>query len=168
MSKSRRPLTLRRSTIAEARAAGVEDFLALHWEEVETDQDISPLAINWHAYRDLERSGVLHTYLLRRGDTLIGYSTWFVQPLLHHSLTRWAICDLLYVAPEERKGWTGVFLIRQSIAFLKEAGAKIVNVSVKPRKAEGALDYSRGRDTVGSLLSRLDFTLVEEVWVKRL
>lgn len=166
MSKSRPLPTLRRSTLAEARAAGIEDFLALHWEEVESDQAVNPLAINWPAYRDLERSDVLRIFLLRRSDRLIGYSVWFVQPLLHHSLTRWAVCDLLYVDPAERRGRTGVFLIIESMRLLKEDGAKVVNISVKRRREPSDLGYSRGRDTVGKLLSRLGFDLAEEVWVK--
>lgn len=162
MSKSRTALSLSRATLAEARAEA-EDLLALHWEEVEDHHAISPLAINWPAYRDLERTGVFRTYLLRRGAQVVGYSCWFLQPLLHHATTRWAVCDLLYVTPGERKGWTGVFLIRESVRLLKADGAKIINVSVKPRSN---LATQRGRGTVGSLLEKLGFTLAEEVWVK--
>lgn len=167
MSKSRQSptLTLDQATIAEARAEGLEDWFALHWEEVENDQAVNPLSINWSAYRDLERTEVLRVYLLRRGKRLIGYSCWFLQPLLHHATTRWAVCDLLYVIPEERKGWAGVFLIRESVRRLKADGARIINVSVKPRSN---LDSQRGRGTVGTLLEKLGFSLAEETWVKYL
>ena len=160
MSKSP-SLTLSRATIAEAREAGIEDHLALHWEEVEIEHARNPLAINWPAYRDLERQGVLRVYLLRRDARLIGYSVWFVQPPLHHSLTKWAVCDLLYVVPEER-GRAGIKLVRDVERLLTDEGVKAINYNVKPAN----LDSRKPSGRVGLLLAKLGYRLVEEAWAK--
>lgn len=159
-------LTLEPASIDQARAEGFEDLLVAHWEEVETDP--SPMAPNWPGYYALERSGILKMLLLRRGGRLIGYSVWFVQPPLHHRATPWAICDLLYVEPDERKGWTGAFLIRQSERLLRGLGARVIVCNVKPRSRRENLDYQRGRDSVGHLLRRLGYALYEEVWARHL
>lgn len=159
-------LTLEPASIDQARAEGFEDLLVAHWEEAETDP--SPMAPNWTGYYGLERAGVLKMLLLRRGGQLIGYSVWFVQKPLHHALTTWAVCDLIYVEPEERKGWTGAFLVRQSERLLRGFGVQVINYNVKPRSSPDNLDYKRGRDSVGHLLRRLGYALYEEVWTRHL
>lgn len=159
-------LSIEWGTLAEARADGFEDLLHLHWEEVESHHEQAPLAINWPAYRDLERAGVLRLLLCRSKGLLVGYSAWFVQPTLHHALSRWAVNDVLYVSPEHRKGRTGVRLIQEGERRLRELGVKAITYTVKPSRNRGDLGYKRGRDSVGKLLSRLGYALDEETWVK--
>jgi hypothetical protein len=152
-------LTLRPRTIDQLRADGVEDHLALHWEEIEPEH---PLAINWPGYYSLERSGVLKPLGLYEKGRLIGYSVWFVQPPLHHSNMLWAVSDLLYVEPEHRARH-GVFLMRESIRILKGFGVGVIWCQVKPR---ADLRHRQSRARVGRLLERLGFSLGEEGWVK--
>lgn len=150
-------LTLAPETIDQLRASGFDDLLVAHYEEVEDPH--SPMAVNWPAYYGLERQGVLQVFALRRDGRLIGYSSWFVQPPLHHRGTLWAVCDAVYVDPDERRGWAGVKLIRGAEQMLREQGAKVVSYNVKPD-----LDGKRGRDSVGHLLRRLGYRLAEECW----
>lgn len=159
-------LTLSWGTIAEARADGFDDMLHLHWEEVENHHEDAPLAINWTAYRNLERAGVLRLLLLRRTGQLVGYSVWFVQPTLHHALSTWAVCDVLYVDPDTRRGRAGVQLIVEGERMLRELGVKAITYTVKPARQRGDLGYKRGRDSVGVLLSKLGYALDEETWAK--
>lgn len=151
--------------IDKARELGFDDLLILNWDEVETDQAAIPFAPNWPAYYALERAGVLRFGALILGRKLIGYSIWFVQPNLHHMNTSWAVNDLLYVEPEHR-GPAGLLLIRRAEADLRGQGVKVIAYQVKPRKVRGELDYQRGRDSVGVLLSKLGYTLAEEAWQK--
>lgn len=156
---------LRWLTIDTARGLGFDDLLVLNWEEVETDQARIPFAPNWPAYYSLERAGVLRFAGALLDDKLVGYSIWFVQPQLHHAGTSWAVNDLVYVEPEHRSRF-GRALIHWCEAQLAEHGVKVVTYQTKPRRARGDLGYKRGRDSVGVLLSRLGYTLAEEVWQK--
>ena len=158
-------LSLSWGALAEARAAGVDDMLALHWEEVEGDG--SPLDLNWPALRSLERSGVYRTLLLRQDDKLIGYAAFFVQPPLHHQRTVWAVSDVLYVDPDHR-GKAGVFMIKRFPAMLKAIGVKVIYMAVKPALPPADLRYRRGRDSVGVLLQKLGYGRFEEAWVKHI
>lgn len=155
-------------TIKAARAAGFEDLLALHWEEVEFEHEKVPLSVNWRAYADLEAKGILRLLLAWRGDRLVGYSAWFVQPPLHHSLTLWAVNDVLYLDPAERKGRAGIALIRRGEQLLKQLGVRVISYNVKPVRQRTDLGYKRGRDSVGHLLQRLGYSKVEEAYARYL
>lgn len=158
------PLTLEWGSLADAKAAGVDDYLPLHWEE--SEDPTLPLAIDWPALYDLERRGTYRCLLLRRDRRLIGYSAFFLQPVIHHRTTRFAINDLVYVDPAER-GAAGLYLLTRGEALLREIGVQIITYSVKPRRDVTDLGYKRGRDSVGALLQKLGYGLDEEVWAKR-
>lgn len=157
-------LTLEPGTIDQARAEGFDDLLALYWEDVELNQDKNPLAINWHAYYGLERLGVLKLFLLRRDGRLIGFTGWFVNTLLRYSKTLWAVSDLLWVEPEERKGSTGIFLITKSEQMLRASGVKAIRYEVKT----GDFGSDHGHGSVGYLLRRLGYTPYEEALTRYL
>ncbi len=159
-------LTLEWGTIAEARAAGIEDMLALQWEEIDDERERIPLAIDWPSYFAVERQGFLKVLLLRKDGQLIGYSVWFVRKPLHHRLATWAINDFVYVEPEHRKGRTGVFLIKEGERMLRTLDVQVINYNVKPEREKGGLGYQRGRDSVGFLLARLGYAHTESAWTK--
>lgn len=156
-------LTLKVESLDALRAEGVEDLVATQWEEVEDHHERCPLAIDWPAYYAMERAGIFKALALRRGSRLIGYSSWFIKPLLHHRLTTWAVCDILYVDPTSR-GRAGVTLIRGAEPVLRDLGAQVILYTVKPSK--GDLDDTRPRDRVGALLRRLGYSLAEESWAR--
>lgn len=152
-------------TIAEARAAGLDDMLALHWEEIEDHKDVSPFDPNWPAYVNLERLGQLKVGALRRGGEMIGYNIFFLYPPLHHRSTVWAISDVLYLDPEHRRGWAGVKLIKEAEAGLKAMGARVILYGVKEDRN---LSRSRSHDSVGQLLSKLGYASFDRSWSKAL
>lgn len=161
-------LTLDWATLAEGRAEGLDDLIALNWEEVESANPKMSLHVNWNAMRSLERAGVLKSMILRRDGQFIGYSAYYVQPVLHHASTVWAVADVVYVDPDHRAGWAGVYIIRQGEKMLRDLGVKVLYIAVKQVKQRSDLGYKRGRDSVGLLLQRLGFERFEEAWVKYL
>lgn len=165
MSNAHLKSDLRWGTIQEARDLGIEDMLALHWEEIELNQETVPLAINWSAYRDLERRGILKTLLMLIGGRLIGYSVFFVQPTLHHMSTRWAVNDILYLEPERRKGLAGARLVRGAEPMLAELGVEMVIYTVK---MTGNLRSNRRDGSVGELLKKLGYSPYEATFTKPL
>ena len=156
-------LTLDWATIAEGRAEGLDDLIALNWEEVEGDNPKMPLDVNWPLLRTLERQGILRSMILRRDGQFIGYAAYYVQPVVHHASTVWAVADVVYVDPDSR--WAGVYIIRQGVKMLRELGVKCVYIAVQSSRQPGDLGYKRGRDSVGLLLQKLGFARFEEAWV---
>ncbi len=150
-------------TLDEAMAAGVEDLLALHWQEVAMDQETFPLSPNWAGYRTLERSGVLRGIAAWKGGALVGYNVFFVQPTLHYSTSAWAVNDILYLAPAERRGLTGARLIRKSEEMLHGLGVRKV---IYHTKLHVHLGHAKTNATVGRLLSALGYAHIEDVMAK--
>lgn len=153
------------ASIAEARAAGLDDLLALHWEEIEHHQDVSPMAVDWPGYQVMERTGRLKLGLARIGGELVGYNIFFVHRPMHSAGTPWAFSDVLYLDPAHRRGWNGVKLIKQAEADLRAAGARVVVYGVKPDRN---LSSRRHGDTISGLLSRLGYRPFETSWSKAL
>lgn len=158
-------LTFAWETIDQARADGLDDLLALHWEEVALNKDAVPLAIDWPRYRVLEKTGALKALTMRQDGALIGYDVFFVQPTLHYATSTWALNDILYLTPEARKGLAGARMIRTAEQMLRELGVQKVIYHTK-------LHLNLGRrtdgDTVGRLLAAMGYTHVENVWAKML
>ena len=149
------------TTIAKARDAGFEDALQDNWAEIETDHERVPLAIDWAAYRGLERAGATRLGVLRVDGRYVGHSVFFVQPTLHHRHSTWAINDLIWLRPEHRKGRAGVYMIREAERLLKAEGVQKVIYTAKV-----ALDDADPRATLAKLLFRLGYSKVEEVWAR--
>lgn len=144
---------------------GLEDMLTLDWEEVENGRDDTPLAINWPHYRRLEREGVLRPAYMLAGGKLIGANIWFVHCPPHHSLTKWAVNDLIYLDPEHRRGFNGVRLISECESPLRDLGVKLILYTVKLHRRLGP---ESNRGSVGMLLRRLGYEPFEESFAKRL
>jgi len=158
-------LVFRITALEEALAAGLEDLLVLHWEEVAQDHRDAPLAPDWPKYRHLARAGVLTVFGAWRGVRLVGYNVFFVQPTLHHANTLWALNDLLYLEPEERLGSAGIRLVSFAETELAKRGVK--KVLYQPNIIA---HFGRGkaRGTVGDLLAKLGYRHVENVYAKGL
>lgn len=102
---------------------GLEDLLANHYAESGEDQERFPLAPDWPRYRMMERTGSFRAMLMRgRTGALIGYNAFWVQPNMQCSTMLWALNDVLYLAPEYRKGLAGVRLITRAETDLTAAG----------------------------------------------
>lgn len=97
---------------------GLAAIVCAHWDEVAVHPDKMPLAVDWDKYQDLEDKGILKVMGARRGDKLIGYSSFMVMPHLHYSTTLHAANDAIYVDPAERG--VGIKLIRESERALAE------------------------------------------------
>lgn len=153
-------LTFEWASIDKARDLGLDDMLALNWEEVEDHKDVSPLDINWRAYRDLERQGILKLGILLKDGLLIGYNIFFVNCPLHHRSTLWAISDLIYL-DRSAKHPAGLLLITEAERRLRELGVKVILYGVK-------LSPQRGRGSVGQLLAKLGYGSFDQSWSKTL
>lgn len=135
--------------------AEVWPLLCIHWREIATWHDIE-LDPNLEAYEQLEEIGALRVFTARIGDELVGYAAYVVRPHLHYQGSTQAVQDVLFIAPEHRRGRVGIGLIAHADAELAKEGVQVVFQHVKC-----AHDF-------GALLERLGYSQVEKVYAKRI
>lgn len=159
------PLQISEQSIDHCLAHGLEDILAQHWQEIALDQDTTPLKVDWDSYRILERQRILRSFTAWRDGEFVGYNVFFVRPPLHYCSEVWGVNDILWLAPEERRGLTGVRLIKHVEPILQGEGVKKLIYHAKLHVNFG---HGQSRGTLGRLMYRLGYLLSEEVWTKRL
>lgn len=156
-------LTFQFEKIDEALAAGASEMIWAHWEEADTDREEVPLSPDWPHYRRLEKAGGYRVVTARQDGRMVGYSTFFLNRHTRAMMTIMAVSDVLYLAPEARRGWNGVRLLREADRLLKRGGAVRVTYGINTTVRIGA----RGA-TVGDLLARLGYTKVGEIYSRLL
>jgi len=150
-------------SISAALAEGLEDMLAVHWQEVAhpTDPAFSP---NWPAILEAERQKRLVPIVIRSGMRMIGYSCFCVTEHLHHQHSRIATNDTIYVDKDEGRGLAGVKLIRESELLLRMRGAQSIVYGTNLH----VLSRDGSHDRVGRLLTHLGYSHVANTYAKRL
>lgn len=103
-------LEFAQESIVELRDA-LEPLFERHWREVETNQDTVPLEPDWQAYECIEAAGIYSFTTARTGGVLVGYVGLIISPALHHRSVISAEPDLLWLAPEHRRGLNGYALL---------------------------------------------------------
>lgn len=109
----------------------IEPLLRQHYEEIALHKDRIPLAPDWGRYEHLEATRSLPIYTARSDGKLVGYSVFLLSYHLHYRNTLVAANDILYLAPEQRRGTTGLRLIKHSEAELKKLGVERIMWHVK-------------------------------------
>ena len=145
-----------RETLAQVRAAGVEQLLEQHYREIAHNQDI-PLAVDWAAYEVMEQAGILRIFTLRVGGQLVGYACHIVTTNPHYSGSLQAAQDVLYVDLAWRRGHLGMQLISYADNQLAREGVQAVYQHQKI-----------AHEALGVVLPRLGYQPVELVWTRRL
>lgn len=95
-----------------------------HWKEVALDHEAIPLDPDLALYDHLADGGMLHCMIAREGGKIVGYHLSIVKPHLHYRTSLHAQTDVYYIAPEHRKGMTGVRLFKEVELSLKSRGVK--------------------------------------------
>lgn len=146
-------------TLEQVRAAGVEQLLARHFEEIAFYPDIV-LEPDWEAYALLEGAGKLRIFTVRVRGELVGYCVFLLMHNLHYKSSHQAKQDILFVLPEHRSGRIGAHLILFAERHLRTESPP-VQVVYQHSKAREDLD-------IGPLLERVGYELVDTIWAKRL
>lgn len=146
-----------RESLDEVRAAGVEQLLERHYEEVAFYKDI-PLDPDWEGYAAIEALGRLRIFTARIGGEFVGYCVYLINCNPHYKGSLQASQDILFVLPEHRNARLGMHLILFCERSLR---AEAIQVTYQHSKASEQLD-------MGALLERLGYELVDTIWAKRL
>lgn len=131
-------------------------LLERHWEEIAVNKDKIKLNPDWEMYAKLEDAGVLGIYTARRDGKLIGYFVVVAERNIHYKDHIFAVNDIIYLAPEYRKGMVGFRLIKYAEQDLKSLGVSTLTINTKVHKP------------FDPLLERMGFSLKERVYSKYL
>lgn len=131
----------------------LQPLLTRHWEEIAHFKDI-PLQPDFDAYRALEDRDSLRVFTARKEGALLGYAIFIVATNIHYA-TRQAVQDVLFLAPEYRKGRVGLGLIQFGDDELAKEGVTAIYHHVK-----AAHDF-------GPLLRSIGYDLVDYIYGKR-
>ena len=107
-------------------------LLEAHWEEIAHNQDKIKLNPDYKQYEIMETMGMLHIVTARDEGRLVGYCITFLVRHLHYSDHVYAMNDILYVRPENRRGSVGARLIHFTEERLAELGCSVTNYHIKP------------------------------------
>lgn len=132
----------------------LQPLIEKHWEEIALNQDKIKLNPDWDTYYKIEDLGMLKCYTARVDSTLVGYFFVIVNNHLHYADTSMAMCDVLYIAPESRKGRAATALIKFAERNLKESGTSVLYMNTK--------DHA----PFDNLLIKLGFSLAERTYSK--
>jgi GNAT superfamily N-acetyltransferase len=129
-----------------------------HKDEIAHYADIR-LNIDKASYEKAEEAGILKVYTARSlpAFSLIGYALYFVGPNLHYKDSIQARQDVVYLAPEWRKGRLGMRLIAYADERLRDWGVQCTHHHAK-----------LAHPAIGRVLEHLGYTEVERIYSKRL
>lgn len=136
----------------------LEPLLVRHKDEIAHYPDIA-LNVWKEKYEEAEASGLLRVFTARSVPEfqLIGYEIAWCGPNLHYRDSLQARQDVLYLAPEWRRGGLGQRLVRYADQRLKDFGAQVNYHHVKI-----------AHPALGKLLERDGYEAVEIIYAKRL
>ena len=111
----------------------IKPLLDAHWEEVEDYQDSIKLDPSWESYHALEGQGNLKVFTARSEGRLVGYFVAVVSYNIHHKSHLFALCDILYLHKDYRKGRASINLIKFAEDCLKSDGVSVLVINSKVR-----------------------------------
>lgn len=126
-----------------------------HWEEIGHYADM-PSDPDYARYQEVEAAGHLRAYTARVGRELVGYTTFFVGKGLHYRTVLIATEVATYLAPEHRKGLTGMRFMKFVDTELAAEGVQVISRHVKHRR-----DF-------GPVLERMGYEVQDVVYTKKL
>jgi hypothetical protein len=110
-----------------------QELFVKHYEEIAERTDVIKFDPNVERYRELFKAGIIEIHTARDDGNLIGYNVWFVMNHLHYKSSLTATSDILYIAPEFRKGFTGVNFLRWTIDEIKKKKPQRILFHMKPQ-----------------------------------
>jgi len=133
------------------------DLFNKHYTEIAERTDVIKLDPDLDSYERLLALKMLEVHTIRDDNKLIGYSLWFVTNHIHYKKSVTASSDVLFIAPEYRKGSTGIKFIKWSVEKIKERNPQRIMFHVKD-----SVDYSPIIKRMGANFFESIYTIVME------
>ena len=132
----------------------IQPLIENHWSEIAINQDNIKLNPDWDTYYKLESLKMIKLYTARVDGKLVGYFTVVVTKGLHYIDHLFAATDVIYIAPEYRKGRAGYGLIKFAEQELKKDSVSVLVINTK--------DHA----PFDKLLESMDYNLAERLYQK--
>lgn len=152
-------------SISSGLASGLEDLVALDWDEATVGRTVCPLDIDWQEYLRCERAGQYKAVSARKDGRLIGYNGYDVFKPKRHRSALWAYGDAMFIDKPQRKGPLAFQFLRESHRLLKEIGVQWV---FKGDMAVENLDTAKPRASFGDLLVKMGYGPYDRSYVLKL
>lgn len=142
-------ITVVRETF-DSVVSDIAPLLDEHWEELALFKDEIPLDVDWGQYRRGYEAGLVRAYGVRDEGVLIGYAVFSVVERHAHYAHRWAVNDVIWIAPEFRNFGVGTLLCDTFEKDLAMEGPIVIHVETKLHSpALAALLVTREYSAVG-------------------
>lgn len=123
-----------------------------HFNEISyhTDYEFAPNKI---LYVEAEKQGKMKLFVVKSGDSLIGYSTYFINKHNHVAILQ-AHQDSIYLKPDYRRHGIGKVLMQFAENIFKSLGVSVVFVSVSDKYDYSDMLIPMGYKSVEKLYAR--------------
>ena len=102
-----------------------------HWAEIARNRELIVLDPNYDRYAAMETAGLVRMFIGREDGAVVGYAVYFVAPHMHYRNDKWAVCDIIWLAPEHRKGTTGIRLFKFVEKYLRGENVSVMHTTGK-------------------------------------
>lgn len=124
-----------------------------HHEEI-AGGHYGPLDPDLRVYERCFAVGTLRIFTVRVAGALQGYQVFMVSPHPHSKRSLQAVQDILYIAPQARRGLCGYRFIKWCGEQLKREGVKIIHQHISARHDFGRILYRLGYDLEDLVFSK--------------
>lgn len=132
----------------------LQPLLDLHWQQIALNKDKIKLKPDWQKYIAMNNAGLLFLYSARQDGKLVGYFVLTASTSMHYADHLFAICDIIFIHPDYRRGSAGAKLIKFAEKHLKSIGVSCIYINTKIHAPFDAL------------LDKLQYTCIERVYSK--
>lgn len=137
-------------------------LMEAHVQEVRPRRRNVKHDIDYPLHLRYEEQGLLHLMTVRFNGQLVGYAIAMVGPHLDYKTTCWCSVIKYYLAPQHRRGWTGINMMKFFEEHMRKGKVKVINASEM-------IDYVTPRKRRTSVLfKRLGYRMVERSFSKEL
>ncbi len=141
--KSKNPLACALESLTPELEAEIQPLLEMNHEETPLYEG-AVLNVNYGAYRQLAKHGILRIFTLRSGEVdgpkrLVGYAIFVKGPGIHDQAQTIAQCDTVFIMKLYRGMTTAQRFLSQAIQLLEKEGVDRIDISCPAHSPLGAM-----------------------------
>lgn len=109
----------------------VKPLFQKHWEELALNKDTRPLDPDYASYIMLSGLQIVRVFTVRLDKKIVGYSIWFINKHMHYQTWLYALSDVYWLDPDQRKTGVSYDFFFKIEDWLKSIGVKSILIQDK-------------------------------------